>query len=846
LLVAVALLPAVALQASNEFYLRRARQVEVQNHALNLAKLAAAEQQQIVQGIRQVLIALSELPAIKATDSQACNAYLAAMHQRFPAFITFLVTDLSGRSFCDTNSDHKPVDISARDYFDSTLKSDVFTVGEFSAGLSTGRNVIQFALPFRGDDGRMGGVIVAALNLDWLADYIARKGVPAGAALAITDRNGTYLARYPYNARFVGTKMPGDKYLTMGERGAVDILDIDGVARIEGYSGLPADSGGLVVSVGLDKAAAFAEIQDRTQRDILLIVLSALLVLVLTSLGARRFIHWPLGQLVDAAKQWRLGNFTRRVNIRQNSEISRVADAFNTMADALEHREHELYEAKEKAEEASARITKIFESTTDCVFIIDRTWRVSYLNERAKQHVVEHRDVIGMNLWDAFPGAADTEILGSFREAMSDNRPVSFEAQCPQRGRWYALNAFPSGEDFVVYFRDIFEHKHAVEARRLAEEQLHQSQKMEAVGQLTGGVAHDFNNLLTVITGNLELIADHPAADRRVRRLTAAALHAADRGAKLTAQLLAFSRRQRLNPKLVNANQVIREFQGLIRQAVGEGCEVKLLTDEGLWLCRVDPPLLQTALLNLALNGRDAMPDGGVLEIETRNVVLDEGAVAGCSPGSYVRLSVMDGGCGMTPEVRDRVFEPFFTTKEVGKGTGLGLSMVYGFVRQSGGHIAVESAVGVGTTVSLYLPQATQVPHAEAEAVQSRAVPAGSERILVVEDDENLLQVTSEVLSELGYQVVSARNGAEAIKIIESGQNFDLMFSDVAMPFGMSGVDLARQARRLSKGIKVLLTSGHVGDVLERHGALDEFPIIDKPFRLADLAQRLRSLLREP
>jgi len=264
-----------------------------------------------------------------------------------------------------------------------------------------------------------------------------------------------------------------------------------------------------------------------------------------------------------------------------------------------------------------------------------------------------------------------------------------------------------------------------------------------------------------------------------------------------------------------------------------------------LWLCHIDPPLLQTELLNLALNSRDAMPGGGVLEIEMRNVVLDEEAVAGCSPGSYVRLSVKDSGCGMPPELRDRIFEPFFTTKEVGKGTGLGLSMVYGFVRQSGGHISVESAVGVGTTVSLYLPQATQVSDAEAEAVQSRAVPAGSERILVVEDDENLLQVTSEVLSELGYQVVSARNGVEAIQILQSGQEFDLMFSDVVMPSGPNGVELAREARRLSKGIKVLLTSGHVGDVLERHGAVDEFPIIDKPFRLADLARRVRSLLQE-
>src|ERR1700742_200081 len=191
----------------NEFDLRRARQVEVQNQALSLAKLAAAEQQQIVQGIREVLIAMSELPAIKARDGQACNAYLAAMQRRFPAFVTFLVTDLNGRSFCDTNSDHRPITIAARAYFTNILKTGAFTVGEYSIGLSTGRKVIQFALPFYGDDGRLGGAVVAALGLDWLADSIAQKGVPAGAALAVTDRNGTYLARYPDNARFVGTKM---------------------------------------------------------------------------------------------------------------------------------------------------------------------------------------------------------------------------------------------------------------------------------------------------------------------------------------------------------------------------------------------------------------------------------------------------------------------------------------------------------------------------------------------------------------------------------------------------------------------------------------------------------------
>jgi PAS domain S-box-containing protein len=844
LLVAVALLPAIAIQAYNEFDLRHARQVEVQKQALSLAKLAAAEQQQIIQGIRQVLIALSELPAIKAKDSKACNAYLAGMKQRFPAFLTFLVTDLDGQPFCDTNSDRKPVNVAARAYFASAVKTGAFTVGEFSIGLSVPRKVIQFALPFYGDDGRMGGVIIAPLGLDWLADYIAQKGVPEGAALAITDRNGTYLARYPHNERFVGTKMPGDKYLKMDDRGAVDILNVDGVERIEGYSALGADSGGLVVSFGLNKAQAFAEIQSRTQRDILLIALSTSLVLILASLGARRFIHRPFGQLVEAANQWRLGDYAQRVDIADKSEIAQVADAFNTMADALEQREHELSEAKEKAEEAAARITTIFESTTDSVAIIDRDLRISYLNRRASAQLGTGRDLIGVGLKETFPDDVITEISNQLQEALSDQRPTSFEAHCRGNGTWYALNAFPSSEGLAVYFRDITEHKQAVEARRLMEEQLHQSQKMESVGQLTGGVAHDFNNLLTVVSANLELIED-AADDARVRQFATAARRAADRGAKLTAQLLAFSRRQILNPKLVDANQLISEFQELIRQAVGGSCEVKLRIDDRLWLCHVDPPLLETALLNLALNGRDAMPHGGVLEIETQNVVLDEGAVVGCWPGPYVRLSVTDTGCGMPPEVRDRVFEPFFTTKEIGKGTGLGLSMVYGFVRQSGGHIAIESASGVGTTVALYLPKATQKPDAKVEAIQPQAIPEGSEQILVVEDNEDILEVTSAMLTTFGYRVLCARNGAEAIQMLKSGQEFELLFSDVVMPNGMNGIELAREARRLSKGIKILLTSGYAGDVLERHRAVDEFPIIDKPFRLADLVRRLRSILQE-
>ncbi|MBR0696902.1 ATP-binding protein [Bradyrhizobium lablabi] len=716
-LVAAAMLPAIAIQAYNEVDLRRMRQIEVQDEVLGLARLAAAEQQQIVQGVRQALIALSELPAIKAKDVAGCDAYLSRINRRYPEFIVFIVVDMNGNSFCDSAREHKPSTAAGRGYFARAVETGKFTVGEFAIGRTTGRNVLQFAVPFYDDEDRMGGVVVAALSLDWLADYIANKGVPAGAALAITDRNGVILARYPDNDLFVGKKSPADRDPIRGNGTVADMAGIDNARRIVGFAAVGQD---LLVSFGLSKTQTFAKIEHRTQRDVLFIVMSALIVLILTAWGAQRFIQRPFAQLVDAANRWRLGEFSRRVDIPGNSEIARVAKAFNAMADALKHRDHELSEARE---------------------------------------------------------------------------------------------------------------------------QFHQSQKMESVGQLTGGVAHDFNNLLTVVSANLELIE---AGDDfgKAKRFAAAARRAVDRGARLTAQLLAFSRRQVLNPKPVNANRLVSEFQGLIRKAVGEACRVKVWTSEGLWLCHVDPARLETALLNLALNARDAMPNGGVLDIEMRNIVVNEGAVPGCLPGSYVRLSVRDIGSGMSAEVRDRVFEPFFTTKEVGKGSGLGLSMVYGFVRQSGGHIAIESALGKGTTVALYLPKATQRPEVETEDAQSQAFPAGSERILVVEDNDDLLDLTSAMLTRSGYQVRCARNGTEAIRMLRS-EEFDLVLSDIVMPNGVNGIEVAREARRLNKRIKVLLASGYAGEVLERHQAVGEFPIIDKPFRMSDLAARLRSILHE-
>ena len=844
-LVAVALLPAIAVQSYNEFAQHRSLEAAVQEHASGFANLVAAQQQQTIEGVRDVLVALSELPAIKAKDVKACSAYLSTIEQRYPAFLTFVVVDMKGQSFCTTD-DYGSVNVSSRAYFNDAIATGKLTVGEFAMGLTTGRKVVQFALPFYGDDGNMAGVIIVPLRLDWLAKFIAQMNVPPGASLAITDRNGTYLARYPDNDRFVGRKMDSDRLAREGDRVASYVSDIDGIERIVGRSSLPGDTGGFGVVFGVDRAQAFRDIERRTARGILLIISTTLLVLLLTWCGARRFIKHTLQQLVDAADQWRMGDYTARVHIRDKySEIAGVADAFNLMANALEERERQLCDAKEIAERAAARITTIFESAADCVFLVERDGSISYINDRARMHLAQGHDLVGMKIWQALADETYAEVLGRIQEVMSERSSTSFEAYCSRDGLWYEVKAFSSAEGLVVLFRDITEQRRAVEARRQMEEQLQQSQKMEAVGQLTGGIAHDFNNLLMVIVGNLELIVDRASDTDSVRQLAVSARRAADRGASLTAQLLAFSRRQTLNPRPIYADQLIQDFQILIRRALAEGYELKLLADEELWPCLVDPAQLQTALLNLILNARDAMPNGGCLEIEVRNVNLDENAMAEIAAGEYVKISVRDTGCGMSAETLERVFEPFFTTKDVGRGTGLGLSMVYGFVRQSSGHVSIESAPGAGTTVSLYLPRSPREPYVVEEVPALQNIPASAGCVLVVEDDEDVLDVTSAMLSKLGYQVFCARDGLEAIRMLKGDRSFDLLFTDVLMPKGINGIELGREAKRLRDGIKVLLTSGNPTDVMTRHGAGREFPIIGKPFGRADLAEHVRRVMCE-
>jgi PAS domain S-box-containing protein len=388
-----------------------------------------------------------------------------------------------------------------------------------------------------------------------------------------------------------------------------------------------------------------------------------------------------------------------------------------------------------------------------------------------------------------------------------------------------------------------------ITARVAMEERLRQTERLEAVGQLTGGVAHDFNNLLTVILGAAEALSEELADRTELQALGETIGRAAARGAALTHQLLAFAQRQALDPRPIDPQALLSETSVLLRRTLRADIAIVVGDASSVWPVLVDPAQLESALLNLCLNARDAMPQGGTLTIEAANVALDQDDAdhAGVTPGDYVRITVTDDGSGISPENLPRVFDPFFTTKAFGKGTGLGLSMVYGFIKQSQGHIAIYSEVGHGASVKMYLPRAFD-PAAPPDDRGPKPLEArGSEVVLVVEDDDMLRANVERQLTGLGYRVIASANGREALDMIRSGLSIDLLFTDVIMPGGLDGPALARAARECLPTLRVLYTSGYTENAIIHQGRLDPgTQLLAKPYVRSDLARKVRAVLEAP
>jgi PAS domain S-box-containing protein len=509
--------------------------------------------------------------------------------------------------------------------------------------------------------------------------------------------------------------------------------------------------------------------------------------------------------------------------------------------------------AEREIREAATRLKALVDTAVDGVIMMNGKGHIMMFNpacERMFGYAAE--EVIGENVRMLMPSpyreehdnylenfhrTGERKIIGIGREVTGQRKDGAIFPM--------DLSVGEANQDGQLIFVGII---HDLTERKQTEAQLVQAQKMETVGQLSGGIAHDFNNLLTVVVGNAEVLSESLRARPDLQALADAIVQAGERGAELTQRLLAFSRRQTLQPAEIDGNGLVKGMEKLLRRMLSETISIRTMLEPDLWTAYADPGQLENAILNLAINARDAMPDGGTLSITTANVPLDEryrDLHPEVNPGEYVMVAVTDDGTGMAKEVLDHVFEPFFTTKEIGKGSGLGLSMVYGFVKQSNGHVAIYSEPGLGTTVRIYLPAITVTADKIPGLVPADALAeTGREAVLVAEDDPFVRSYAVTCLSGLGYKVIEAVDGREALNKLTDGTHADVLFTDVVMPGGINGWELAERARKLRPGLKVLLTSGYALETLAERGRLPHGAVIlNKPYRKAELAKRLREAL---
>jgi PAS domain S-box-containing protein len=569
---------------------------------------------------------------------------------------------------------------------------------------------------------------------------------------------------------------------------------------------------------------------------------------IVTGLAAQAAVAIDNARLHDASQ--------REIESRRRAEQD-LQRLNQTLEQRAEERAHQLAASQTKLKETEQRFRLLVESVTDyAIYMLDPLGNVVNWNRGAQRIKGYNREEIVGRHFSTFYTSEDRAnelpkkalaVAASVGKYESEGWRVRKDGS-----KFWAsivINSIRSSEGELLGFakvtRDLTE-------RRAADERARQAQKMEGIGQLTGGVAHDFNNLLTIIIGNLETLqrnlGEVPIPVDRLKRSAHNAMRGSRRAESLTQRLLAFSRQTPLDPKPVDFGRMISGLSDMLRRTLGEQITVETVLGGGLWRANVDPNQLEVAIINLAVNARDAMPKGGKLTLETANVHLDEkyaSTQAEVAPGQYVMIAVTDNGSGMTPEIQAKAFDPFFTTKDVGHGTGLGLSQVYGFAKQSRGHVKIYSEDGEGTTIKLYFPRVHSLTsHDENESVELLARGSASETILVVEDDPDVRTYSCETLRELGYNVVEAENGRAALEALDSNHRIRILFTDVGLPGGLNGRQLADEARRRRPNLRILFTTGYARNAIVHDGRLDPgVELVTKPFTQAALSSKLRDII---
>jgi PAS domain S-box-containing protein len=677
-------------------------------------------------------------------------------------------------------------------------------------------------------------------------------------SMFVIDENGDYLV-HPDPDRELGNAQgeperlqddfPGltEAAWRLDEFGPAMMTDRNGARVIVGLTGARLAGGRRVTVV---QAVPFSATYS-TERAVLYTTsisgLVAILCAIAIAILLARTMSKPIVQMTNAVASFARGA-PMAAPTHSSGEIGVLAKSFQRMADEVTERTAAMRRTADILDLIMARMA-------DAVLLVDADAAILFANTAAKELLGEHA-VVGWKAWattyEAYHadeitplGFGEWPLMRALHGENVDNVDMVLRSKGDERKVHLTISGRPiesvghNACGAVLVLRDVTVLK---ETERL----LRDSQKMDAIGQLTGGVAHDFNNILTVITGTIDIlgrgVADRPTLANIARMID----EAATRGADLTRQLLAFARKQPLHPQVTDVNALVVDTAQLLRPTLGQQIEIESMLEDGIWPAMIDGTQLSTALLNLALNARDAMPNGGKLTLETANVSLDQAYTQAHSetrPGPYVMVTVKDTGSGIPAALHHKVFEPFFTTKEVGKGTGLGLSMVYGFVKQSGGHIEIHSEEGKGTAIKLYFPRSDE----ESLAHNNTSGPplrGGDETILVVEDDALVRKYVISQLKSLGYAPVAAANATDAIALVERGQTFDLLFTDIVMPGGMNGRELADEMARRRPGARVLYTSGFTENAIVHQGRLDpDVALLSKPYRKLDLAQMVRKAL---
>ena len=835
-----------ALAAGVQFLVRRDADIAAARQDLAAAaRQVARDLTDTIRATAQLHYGLSRARDLDTPDRAACSAFLANVLNEYPQYTGILTIQPNGELFCDSLHSGRTLNLTDRQYFQDALNSKNPLAVEPVFGRLTGIAVLQVAYAARRETGEPNFVLLASLNLEKTMRSHSQILPRRNAVIALVDGKGTVLTWDPDGDKLRGTSIADSPLFRFardpqGEE-VRENIEFGGTSQIWAASALPQfAAAGLHVLVGASKENLLAA----ANRNLVQALATLLAVWLLVSAGAWILARGAMGR--ELAEGERIRKLNERLEQRVLERTAELSLANSSLSREIEERRRSERTARESEDQLNqaqqlAHLGYIhIDLFTKKAAWSDETYRIfgvsretftpsmdNYLqmvhpDDQAAVRSVQELVRQGIN-----PKAMEYRIVrpdGSVRQIYRESALVGDEAGIPQR--------------LVSTLHDITE-------RRQTEEQLRQAQKMEAIGNLTGGMAHDFNNLLGIIIGNLDLLRDRQTGDPDADELTGEALEAALRGADLTRRLLAFARRQPLQPTRTEVNELIAGIVRLLERTLGEQVKITLDLDPDTWPVVIDPVQLESSLANLANNARDAMPRGGELIIVTGNRSLDADYAslhAELQPGDYAVIEVSDTGTGMPPKVMNHVFEPFYTTKEPDKGTGLGLSMVFGFMKQSGGHINVYSEVGIGTTFRLYLPRADSDAEPGRPAAVAAVLRGNGETVLAVEDNPSLRRVVVRQLTELGYRVLEAEDAQTALQVLES-EPVDLLFTDIVMPGGTSGYEIARTVQSRWPSIRVVLTSGFPETKINGDAGARNLRLLSKPYRRDDLGRLIREVL---